>query len=510
MYDYVFRNALVADGTLNKPYRADVAVYAGLICLIGKANTLGAKHVIEKENLVLSPGFIDIHSHDDAEILMHPAMEDKIGQGITTDINGNCGVGLFPLLEETREDLVTLVEDILGIYDGPWDWKDYKGYASRLSGTGVGINVSFLTSHSALRIFALKNDVRRKATDKEIDLMCTLLDSQLKDGSIGFSTGLYYSPCLFAEEKELLALLEVVKDNDKLFAVHHRCEGDDIIPSVDEVLSLARKSGVRLEISHLKAIGKRNQGKVDEVLSMIENARKNGVDVKFDQYPYEYGSTSLFSLLPPDIQKLTRLEQRLAVSLENEREEIKEEMLNPSGWDSIYSLVGPENIRMLLLDSNKELEGKTLSEIAGERGEDPLDVLLDILSEETGKAVMMDITETEDNLLKILRHPLMGFGTDSLFSSEPAHPRTKDAAMHLFREYVSRKHVLSIEEAVRKMSGENADRLRLSSRGYIKEGMKADLVLFDPVLGKVDTVLVNGKLSMQDGMVLDNLNGEII
>ncbi len=509
MYDYVFKNALIADGTGKPPFYGDVAVSSSLISEISSPFTLSAQTVIEKPGLVLAPGFIDIHSHSDFEVLLRPGMKDKIGQGITTEVSGNCGVGLFPLLED-HSVLLSLVEDVLGEYDMAWDWSDFKSFKSRIEASGVGINMGFLTSHSAIRLYAMNNDARRSATESEIEKMAELLDSQLKQGSLGFSTGLYYSPCLFADEKELMALLSVVRKNDKIFAVHHRCEGDDILPSLEEILTLSAKTGVQLEISHLKAIGKKNQDKVDQALSMIEKYRSEGLDVKFDQYPYEYGSTSLFSLLPPSIQRLSRIEQRFAASLESERREIKKEMLSPSGWDSIYSLAGPENITILALDSNKELENRILSDIASERGEDPLDTLLDLLSEETGKAVMMDVTQSKENLIKIMKHPLMGFGTDSLFSSRPPHPRTSDAAMHLIREYVSKEKALTLEEAVRKMTGENAERLRLKDRGIIKEGLRADLVLFDKDEGRVDTVLVNGKAAMLDGEYEKGMHGCII
>ena len=509
MYDYVFSNALIVDGTGRDAYRADVAVYSSLICLIEKPYSLSARHVIDKPDLVLSPGFIDIHSHDDLEVLRNPSLLAKLAQGITLDINGNCGIGLFPMPKD-KNDLISLSEDILGLYDGSFSWSDYSSYVEMIEKSGTGINLGFLTAHSALRLTVLGSDYARAAGDKEIEEMCSLLDKQLKEGSLGFSTGLYYSPCMFADKRELLSLLSVVKRNDKLFSVHHRCEGDDIIESVSEVLNLASESGVRLEISHLKAIGRDNQDKIDSVLSMIESARKTGLDVRFDQYPYEYGSTSLFSLLPPDIQRLSRIEQRLAVSLDNEREEIKKEMLSPSGWDSIYSLVGPDDIKMLSLDSHHELEGLSLTQIGRMWNSDPLDALLDILSDETGRAVMMDVTESMENLKKIMRHPLMGFGTDSLFSSSSPHPRTRDAAMHLIRKFVSEDKILSLKEAVRKMSGENADRLRLKDRGYIREGMKADLVLFNAEKGVVDTVLVNGKAAILDGEYQKTLSGAII
>ena len=250
MYDYVFSNALIVDGTGRDEYRADVAVYSSLICLIEKPYSLSARHVIDKPDLVLSPGFIDIHSHDDLEVLRNPSLLAKLAQGITLDINGNCGIGLFPMPKD-KKDLITLSEDILGLYDGPFSWSDYSSYVEMIEKNGTGINLGFLTAHSALRLAVLGSDYARAAGDKEIEEMCSLLDKQLKEGSLGFSTGLYYSPCMFADKRELLSLLSVVKRNDKLFSVHHRCEGDDIIESVSEVLNLASESGVRLEISHL-------------------------------------------------------------------------------------------------------------------------------------------------------------------------------------------------------------------------------------------------------------------
>ena len=510
MYDFVFRNALLLDGSGKSPYRADVAVYSSLICLIAPPKSISGRHVIEKPSLCLAPGFIDIHSHDDLEVLRSPSLIDKLGQGITLDVNGNCGIGLFPLSENSIGELSSIAKDILGSYDEEWAWCDYKSYKKRIEEKGVGINVAFLTSHSALRYFVMGSDISRIATNEEIEEMCTLLDEQLKEGSIGFSSGLYYSPCLFADGRELEALLSVVKANGKIFSVHHRCEGDDVLSSLEEILRLAKKTGVQLEISHLKVIGERNQDKVDKVLSLIDAYRSDGVDVKFDQYPYEYGSTGLFSLLPPSFQGLSRIEQRLAVSLENEREDIKKEMIHPSGWDSIYSLVGPDKIKMLTLDSHRELEGMSLSEIGMMWNKDPLDSLLDILSDETGKAVMTDETESRENLVKIMTSSFSSFGTDSLFSSASPHPRTKDASMHLIREYVTAEKTLTLEEAVRKMSGENADRLGLKDRGYVKEGMKADLVLFDAEKGRVDTVLVNGRAAILDGAYTGGLYGSVI
>lgn len=476
MYDYMFRNALVADGSGKEPYRANVAVFGDRIAFIGTEGITRARNVIDASSYVLSPGFIDMHTHTDLQVLRDRDMKAKAHQGIVTDVSGNCGIGVFP---DSGEALHVAVEDVLGTYSG-WSWKSYEDYRNLLMGEGIGINEIFLASHTALRYAVLGDNAGRSADKKEIESMCGILDDLLSQGIRGFSSGLYYSPCLFASEEELLALLAVVRRHDAFFAVHHRCEGDDVIASLQEVLSLALKTGVRLEISHLKAIGRANQDKVPEMLRMIEEARSNGVDVQADQYPYAYGSTSLFSLLPPHILSLSRFEQRLALSLENERSELVREIMHPDNWDSVYEMVGPDEIRIIYLESHEEYAGMSLSEIGKDRGQEPLDALFDLLADETGLAVMSDVTQSDESLSMIMKHPLVSFGTDALYSSPLPHPRSYHSTVEYISRYVVKEHLMTLEEAVRKMTGLNADKLRLEKRGYIREGYAADLVLFDP------------------------------
>ena len=513
MYDTLISEATIFDGSGGRPYKANVALFGDSIVFIGKEGITRAREQIDGRGLVLAPGFIDIHTHTDLEARRNNSMAVRIKQGITTDVSGNCGIGTFPV----SPSLGNYVEDVLGTYPA-WSWKDYRGYRDTLTVRGLGINEAFLVSHTAIRLAVMGEDSGREADDREIDAMCALLSDELDKGAHGFSSGLYYAPCVFASRKELLSLLKVVAGKDRIFAVHHRCEGDDVISSLEEVLSLARESGVRLEVSHLKAIGRANQDKVDTLLSMIEKAREEGVDVKFDQYPYTFGSTSLFSLLPPSILAHSRLEQRLALGLENEREEIKAEMLHPSGWDSIYSMVGPDDIKVIHLDCGRKYNGMTLSEIGRERGEDPLDSLFDILSEETGLAVMEDVTESEENLVRIMTHPLMCFGSDSLYSSPVPHPRSLHAAVEFLSEYVMKRSLMPLETGIRKLTGEASDRLSFKNRGYIKEGCKADMVLFDPdrlrVEGDenkgIEYVFVNGTLALAEGEPTGSLSGCVI
>lgn len=513
MYDYIFQNALVYDGLGGSPYRASVAVYSDTIAYIGNGGLTRARGTVDASRMVLAPGFIDIHSHTDLEALRDRSMRRKAYQGITLDISGNCGIGTFP---NAGKPLEKACEDVLGKY-GSWSWNGFREYREELESGGIGINMGFLQPHSALRYYVLGEDAGRAADEDEIERMRCLLAESLDQGAIGFSTGLYYNPCAFAQRDELIALLGEVKRHDGLFSVHHRCEGNEVLESLDEILSIALECGVRTEISHLKAIGKKNQEKVPGMLGLIDSYREKGLDARFDQYPYIYGSTSLFSLLPPDILRLTRLEQRIALSMDNEREEIRDEILNPHGWDSVYELVGPENIRILHLENSPQHEGKTLEELGKELGEDPLFALFDVLQDEIGLAVMTDITQTEESLETIMRSPLMCFGSDSLFSSPVCHPRSDHAAIELIARYARDRKVLTLEECIARLTHRAAERLGIRDRGAIREGCKADLVLFDPEklspekeCNGLEAVLVNGKPVLWGGKPVEGLSGRVI
>lgn len=518
MYDYLIKDATIVDGTGKKAYKGNVAIYKKDIAFISCTEKPKSKCVIDGTGLYLTPGFIDLHAHSEFYMLNKPQMKGKLGQGITTDCSGNCGIGVFPL-NDGQEALKALSSEVLGTYPS-WSWTTITEFKDKVREKGVGINVTFLQAHAPLRVAVMKEECNRAATKEEIDEMCALLDESLNEGAVGFSSGLYYAPCLFATDEEMIALLKVVKAHQAFFAVHHKCEGDDVVESVENVINYARVTGVRLEISHLKAIGVRNQDKVDKVLELIDCAVGEGLDVKFDQYPYSFGSTSLFSLLPPRIQKLSRIEQRFALSIDAEIERMEEEMENPVGWDSIYSLCGSKNIKITELSNNKEYEGLNLDELGEKLKLTPLRALLYVLSEESGSAIMFDETETEENLIKILKHPLMSFGTDSLYSSEHPHPRSFSSAVELIKKYVLDKKVISVEEAVNKMTYRNAQQLGLKDRGLIEEGKIADLVLFDPktlnvsytdeVKSGIKAVFVNGNLAVFDNAYTDKLYGEVL
>ncbi len=519
----LFKNGLVIDGTGAKPFKANVLVDGNTIAGLVKSNDIphDANLVeIDIQDKILCPGFMDIHAHSELEALRNPHMPHKIQQGITFDLSGNCGIGVYPRQLSTPP----VFADILGHYNGSWNWTDFESFQDQLK---PGINMAFLQSHSMLRMTAIKGNPNREATTEEIEKMCNLLDVSLSQGCLGFSTGLYYAPCLFANEKEMLNLLKVVKKHDALFSVHHRCEGNEILTSIDEVLNYVRKTGVKLEISHLKAIGKANQDKVDLILEKIHKFRDEGFDVCFDQYPYEYGSTSLFSLLPPFLLRLEKenLSKTLAI-LERDitlRAKIIEQMLNPQEWDSIVELCGWDNITITSLESSPQYNGLTLAEASKKLGKDPFDTLFSLLAKENELALMTDVTQSTENLKKIFKDPLMRFGTDALYTGSTSHPRSANATIHLLETMCKTSSTASYEEAICKMTYKVAQRLGIKDRGKIAEGMKADLVVFDPrslhdnstpsnpfaMCSGLDYVLVNGEFAIYNSAFTKNRSGVI-
>lgn len=474
----LFRNAIVIDGKGNAPFKADVLVDGSLIEAVGQnLKASSSASIVDVEGKVLCPGFMDVHAHSELEALRNPAMTHKAQQGITFDLSGNCGIGVYP----RRLEDPAVFADILGHYTQPWDWTDFQSFSKKLK---TGINMGFLQSHSMLRMIAMEGNPNRVATHEEVSKMCQLLEISLQQGCFGLSTGLYYAPCLFADEHEIIELLKTVKRYDGIFAVHHRCEGDEILQSIDEVLGYARKTGVRLEISHLKAIGRANQGKVDEVLEKIHRFKDEGFDVQFDQYPYEYGSTSLFSLLPPFLLRLEKDElSRTLAEMENNptlRARTIEEIMHPQGWDSIVELCTWNDITIASLESSPEYDGLTLKEASEKLGKDPFDTLFFLLSKESELALMTDITQSTENLERIFKDPLMLFGTDALYTGELSHPRSANAAIHLLETMCLKDNVSTLPEAISKMTSKVAKRLGINDRGAIQEDMKADIVVFDP------------------------------
>ena len=467
----LLKNALVHDGSLNKIKKNDVLIDGDKILDVGSFSNFSGK-TIDLTGFILCPGFIDLHAHSDLEILRNPLMKGKTNQGILTEISGNCGIGVFPI-KNNKDFPKSLIFDILGQYPF-FDWTDYNSYKDKIHSP---YDMRMLTSHSALRFQAIRENANREATDEEIKQMTLLLKESFTQGTLGLSMGLYYAPGVFASNKELLSLAKTCAENNKILSVHHRCEGTNIISSLNQILSIAKQTGVKLEISHLKIIGDKNQSLIDQVLNLIENSSQV---IGFDQYPFEYGSTTLMGLLPPKVLSMERIQRSAFLKDSSNYPQLINEINNPKNWDSILNMVSLSKIFITELTHFPELRGKNLIEVGEHFKINPYHALFKILSEETGEALMIDYTESSATLGKIFRHRLSAFGTDALYNSPFPHPRCYNSTNHILDPSFLKKHSSSLEWAIHRMTGLSAERFNLNDVGFIRKGLKANLVCFDP------------------------------
>nr|WP_321501235.1 D-aminoacylase [uncultured Dethiosulfovibrio sp.] len=515
MFDVIFNGSFIVDGLGSDPFRADVAVAGGRIEAIG--HHLGpAKETVDLAGLHLVPGFVDIHGHSELRAMVDPGLSPKLLQGYTTELGGNCGVGLAPVRLEGRSDLAKEVSGILGLGPSDWPWSSFPELLDHLGSMDLGLDLGLLVPHGPLRRFVMGGRSSQSATTEDLRQMGLLLDQAMEAGAFGLSTGLFYDPCCYCDGRELEALFSVVAARGGLVSVHQRSEGDGILDSLDEILSPAERTGARLQISHLKIGGSRNAHKLEAVLDRIGAAIDSGVDVAFDQYPYSAGSTSLYSLLPPRWMGLDFSMLKRSLCDKVDRSIIKEEMENPDGWDGVHSLVGWGGIYLTSAqrEEHQPYLGKSLEEIGGMRGEDPFDSFFYLLSEEGKALTMIDFITSDEMVEGIMAHPLQMFGTDGLYSPFP-HPRTFGCSYRVLGDFV-RGGKLSLSEAVNKLSSRPAARMGLIDRGTIQVGKKADLVALDmdamanladyghpDRIGEgIPFVWVGGKLSVRDKVVV--------
>jgi len=521
-YDFIIRDGLVVDGTGESARKGDVCVKDGRIAFVGRLRGNEGGRVLDADGCVVCPGFIDIHSHTDCFPLIDPLCRSKLADGVTTDVSGNCGSSPFPLhgkyLEKLREDMRPFGLEI--------DWSNIEGFFERMDSRGIGINLVMLVGHGAIRAAAMDYDNRSPTAD-EMSRMKHELKRCLEAGAWGMSTGLIYPPSCYAREDEIAELCEVVRDFDCLYATHMRNEGDEIESAVEEALSVAGSSGVRLQISHLKLAGKRNWKKIDWLLSTLRRARESSIDVAWDRYPYTASSTGLDVILPDwaceggvdaEIERLKnpRIRRRISDEILAKSDEGR--------WDRIVISYAPS-------DENRRFEGKSIAAIAAERGEEPIECALNLIVEEKARAAVVIFSMSEENLERILKEPLTAIGSDASARSASGalargkpHPRAFGTFSRVLGVYVREKGLLSLEEAVRRMTSLPASRLKLEDRGILRQGWWADIVVFDPERVRdnasfeephryssgIRYVLVNGTLAFEDGDFTGELAGRLL
>ena len=522
MFDTLIRGATVLDGSLRTPFTADVAVENGKIAAIGTLGDAPARTVIEAEGRTLTPGFIDIHRHTDAAVFRGGYGKAELAQGLTTVIGGNCGLSLAPLTGEYEAAIADYLTPITGAFGRELHFSSLADYFAAAEKVPQRISNGMLVGMGTLRACAA-GFAAGELDDAQYRTLHALLERALGDGALGVSLGLGYAPECFYTTEGLLRALEPLRGTDIPLTVHMRQEGDGVVPALEEMLTVARALRCPVEISHLKGIGRRNWGTaVPKMLTMLERARGEGLDIACDVYPYAAGSTQLIHVLPPEFQKggLDALERALADP--EARRAMRERMRTGRDFENITDLVGFENVYATALCSEeyRALEGRSIAEIAN--GGDPYDALFDLLLAERCRAGMIDFIAQEDDIRAILRAPFSVPISDATYPTEGlCHPRVYGSAARLLSHYVREEGVLTLTEAVHKLTMQSADRFGLAHKGRIAVGADADLCLFRlenirengtfaapaQLASGMDLILVGGECALADGNICETFRG---
>ncbi len=528
-YDVIIKNGKIIDGTGNPWYRADVGIIQGKIVKIGFISGL-AKKTIDVSNFIVSPGFIDIHNHSDLSILAVPNCESNIKQGITTAVVGNCGISMAPLnSKKVKLFQKYLAPLLISKYDYKWDWKSLAEYQEKVKAQGTAINLAFLIGQGTIRL-AVKSFASGKSSEKEMKQMKEILAESLEDGAFGMSSGLIYPPGCYSDTEELIELGKILKKYNRIYVSHIRDEGTDLIKSIKEAIKIGEINDIPVEISHFKAKGEENWGKVNYGFKLMEEARERGVEVNCDVYPYNATSTTITSVLPIWTLENGVEEMLKVLSSKENRKKIKQ--------DFITGRVKGNNLdedgfgQIVIADSplNKEYEGKSLKEIIKlkNRISDPYDAFFDLIIEIKGQASVVKFVLSDEDVKKVISHPLSMIGSDSSgicpeIGGKP-HPRAYGTFPRVIDKYVSKEKILRLEDAIRKMTSLPASKIRLPYRGLIKEGFWADIVIFDSNKIKdratfanphqypdgIEYVLVNGEVSLEKGRLTNKRYGKIL
>lgn len=513
MFDYLIQNVRILDGSGGPAHGGSVALSGGKIAAVGDLAGGEAARVIDGGGRFLTPGFIDVHRHADAALFRPGFGQAELKQGLTTIVNGNCGLSLAPVSGPHREAVLEYLAPIVGRTEA--DFPRLADYRRRANAAPLPLNAGMLVGMGTLRACAA-GFRDGPLSDNEYRQLHAALEEALSDGALGVSLGLGYAPECFYTTEGLIRALAPLRRSGRVITVHMRQEGDGVVEALAEMLTVARALETPVEISHLKAIGQRNWRKaVPKILRMIAGAREEGLDVTCDTYPYPAGSTQLLHVLPPEFQAGGIDALTDALRDPEQRRRMRQRMETGTDFENIVSLVGFENIHAasLLLPEHAGFEGRTLADIARRQGRDPYDALFDLLAAERCGPAMIDFFAHQKDVEDILRAPFSGVISDATYPQGLPHPRVYGAFPRLLETYVAHRGVLTLEEAVRKLTRRPAERFGLTGKGRIEAGADADLCLFalenihekgtwqDPrrLAAGMDYVFVNGVPAIREG-----------
>ncbi len=520
MFDTIIKNGRIIDGTGCPWRRSDIGIKEGKIAKIGRINPdqYPDADVIDAKDNYVTPGFIDIHNHSDKTLGSCQLAESRIFQGVTTEIGGNCGMSPFPIAEEYLEDLKNYMAS-----DLPFTWDSMDGFFEYLAQKGISTNFGCLTGHGSVRLAVLGMSPD-KADSEQLEQMYQLTKECLKNGSFGVSSGLIYPPGSYSDADEMIAVLKAVKEEGGFYATHMRNEGKRLIPSTKEAIAVAKAADVPLEISHHKCIDKAQWGQaVYETTAMIEEARREGLEVTCDQYPYNASSTVLSSNIPgwafeggfeKMVERLHDKEIRAKLKAQSDEDHLNR-------WQDIL-------VSSVASEKNAWMVGQDVVSLGEQLGKSAADLVFDLVEEENNCVYEINFGMDEGDIEHIMKRPYVMPGSDgearSLNEEGRPHPRSYGSFTRVLAHYCRDRQLFSLEEAIRKMTSLPAGKIGLQDRGLIKEGMWADIVVFDFEKLKsnpdydnpqqksdgIEYVFVNGVLTAKQGEHLGVKAGMIL
>ncbi len=483
-YDLFIKNANIIDGSGSEAYQADLAIKDGNIVDIGEKLTGSSKSVIDAKGLTVTPGFIDMLSWACGPILYDGSVESVVQQGITTAIFGE-GWSMGPVNDSVRSEMKSWWPE----YEIQYNWETLADYLKYVEQKGTSVNVGSYVGATTVRMHEI-GFKDRKATAEEMQRMKELVRKEMDAGAFGVASSLVYTPAFYADTHELTELAKVAAEFDGVYASHLRSESTDFLEALDEFITICRDAGISGEVYHLKAAGKENWNKLDKAIDKIEKARKDGLDIAADIYPYTAGATGLSAMMPPWAKEGGK--EELIKRLQNPamRKKIKLQIQTSyNGWENFYWMAdGGKNILVSYLsEENKDMQGKTIAEIAAIRNLDEIDTIFELLIEELGGGGGIYFLMPEENVIKKMQLPWVTFCTDEdaykpvgLMSNRNPHPRAYGTFPRILGKYVREQSVISLEEAIKKMTSLPASKLGLKNRGLIQKGYVADINIFDP------------------------------